>query len=408
MLIGILGLLTLGATVYVSLCALLYFGQSGFIFFPRQNDPQLTALYAANRVEIPATDATLEGWWIENPQAATPAVILYFGGNAEDVLYTATLLRHFNAQRMLVVNYRGYGRSSGEPGQEALFADALAVYEHALGAGVRPENIFVMGRSLGSGVAAMLAGSRPVRAAILITPFDSLAAVASTHYPVIPVRLLLQHPFASIEWARRTQAPALLLAAQRDFVVPARHAQRLFEAWPGKKQLHVLEDVGHNDIESHPEYFRLINEFIAAGLPGSTAACRQNSLMHALGICRYPGAQEPAVPVMRKLCSELEIIKTNHDDAVLAYVRKAAAKLPHGAAGCPERDVLVLLNFADETVDLRIPAGALDAFLENGRLQDRLSGEPLPITPATSIHLEPFDARVLQEPCLAASVDTQR
>src|SRR5678815_2971322 len=75
---------------FVLICALLYFGQERSIFFPRPNDPQLRERYAAQRVEIETTDATLEGWWIENPEATTPAVILYFGGNAEDVLYTAS------------------------------------------------------------------------------------------------------------------------------------------------------------------------------------------------------------------------------------------------------------------------------------------------------------------------------
>lgn len=272
MLTATLGLLMLAATVYGSLCGLLYFKQSGFIFYPRHNDAQLAALYAAHRVEIPADGATLEGWWIENPQAIHDAVILYFGGNAEDVLHTATMFRHLNARRMLVVNYRGYGQSTGKPGQEPLYADALAVYQYVAGTDVRPETIFVMGRSLGSAMASMLAGARPARAAILITPFDSLVEVAATHYPFIPVRLLLQHPFPSIDWAKRSQAPALILAAKHDFIVPARHAQRLFEAWSGKKQIHVLDHVGHNDIETHPDYYRLINEFIAAEVTDAAAA----------------------------------------------------------------------------------------------------------------------------------------
>lgn len=108
----------------------------------------------------------------------------------------------------------------------------------------------------------MLAGARPVRAAILVTPYDSIAAVASGQYPYLPVRLLLRHPFPSTDWAQKTQAPALLLAAERDFVVPATHAQRLFEAWAGAKQIHVLPQTGHNDIEMHPDYYRLINEFL--------------------------------------------------------------------------------------------------------------------------------------------------
>ena len=126
---------------------------------------------AAQRIEIETADAKLEGWWIENAQATTPAVILYFGGNAEDVLYTASTARQIDARAVVVVNYRGYGGSTGKPGQKALYDDGLAIYDYAIKRGVPAEHIVVMGRSLGSGVASMLAGARPVRAAILITPY---------------------------------------------------------------------------------------------------------------------------------------------------------------------------------------------------------------------------------------------
>lgn len=257
-------LLVVAGGGYVLICALLYFGQERSIFFPRPNDAQLRQQYAAHRIEIKTADATLEGWWIENARATTPAVILYFGGNAEDVLYTASTASNIDARAVVVVNYRGYAGSSGKPEQKALYEDGLAIYDYAIKRGVPAEHIVVMGRSLGSGVASMLAGSRPVGAAILVTPYDSLAAVAAGHYPFLPVRLLLRHPFPSTDWAERTRAPALLLAAEHDDVVPATHAQKLFEAWAGPKQIHVLAQAGHNDIETHADYYRLINEFLAA------------------------------------------------------------------------------------------------------------------------------------------------
>ena len=248
---------------YTLICVLLYFGQESSIFFPRQNDQQLRQRFAAERFEIATSGAKLEGWWTENPRATTPAVVLYFGGNAEDVLYTASAASNLDARSVVVVNYRGYGGSSGEPSQQALYEDGLAIYDYAIKRGVAPENIVVMGRSLGSGVASMLAGSRPVRAAILITPFDSLESVAAGHYPFLPVRLLLRHPFPSVDWAQRTKAPALIIAAEQDVVVPAAHARKLFDAWAGKKQFHVLPQTGHNNIEMHPDYYRLIDEFLS-------------------------------------------------------------------------------------------------------------------------------------------------
>ena len=261
---ALITLLLVAGGGFVLICALLYFGQERSIFFPRPNDPQLRQRYETQRVEIETANATLEAWWIENVQATTPAVILYFGGNAEDVLYTASEASSINAHAVVVVNYPGYGGSAGAPGQKALYESGLALYDYAIKRGVPAEHIVVMGRSLGSGVASMLAGERPVGAAVLITPYDSLAAVASGHYPLLPVRLLLRHPFPSTDWASHTHAPALLLAAEHDNVVPAAHAQRLFEAWAGPKQLHVLAQTGHNDIEMHPDYYPLINEFLVA------------------------------------------------------------------------------------------------------------------------------------------------
>jgi uncharacterized protein len=252
---------------YTLICVLLYFGQESSIFFPQPNDPQLRQRFSAERFEITTSGATLEGWWIENPQATTTAVVLYFGGNAEDVLHTASEASNIDARAVVVANYRGYGGSTGEPGQQALYDDGLAIYDYAIKRGVAPEHIVVMGRSLGSGVASMLAGARPVRAAILITPFDSLESVAAGHYPFLPVRLLLRHPFPSTDWAKRTQAPALIVAAEHDSVVPAAHARKLLDAWAGEKQFHVLPQTGHNDIETHPDYYRLVDEFLRAYSP---------------------------------------------------------------------------------------------------------------------------------------------
>jgi uncharacterized protein len=258
------GLIAMLAIAYVALAALLFFTQESAIFFPGPNDAALRQQYEKGRVEIGTRRGeALEGWWIENPAATNGLVILYFGGNAEDVLYTASTLPKLGARRMLVVNYPGYGMSTGRAGQDALYEYGLAIYDYAASEGVQPTDMIVMGRSLGSGVASMLAASRPVKAAILVTPFDSLVAVASRHYPWFPIRLLLRHPFRSHEWARKAKAPALVLGAARDDIIPPSHAQRLAEAWAGKSQLHILPEVGHNDIEANAEYYRRISEFLA-------------------------------------------------------------------------------------------------------------------------------------------------
>lgn len=264
MLHSVLILLGIASAFYIGLCVLLYLQQDRVLFYPGPNDSALLSHWRAGAVEIRTPDARLEGWWAENPASTTPFVILYFGGNAEDVLYTAGMAERFAARRMLVVNYRGYGQTQGAPSQDALYEDGRAIYDYVVNeVGTKPDHIVVMGRSLGSGVASMLAAERQVRAAILITPFESITAVAASHYPIFPVRLLLKHPFDSASFARRTNVPALIIAAAEDNVIPAKHAQALSHVWAGEQSLHVLQGVGHNDLESHPAYFPLINDFLA-------------------------------------------------------------------------------------------------------------------------------------------------
>jgi pimeloyl-ACP methyl ester carboxylesterase len=261
---GLFMLIGVGAALYVLFCLLLYWRQENAIFFPTQNDPSLRRYYEANRIELHGDGATLEGWSIEYPQAKHPGVILYFGGNAEDVLRTASMAAALDVRRVVFFNYRGYGHSTGAPSQTALYADASRIYDYLIRDGVSADRLIVMGRSLGSGMATMLAGSRPVAGVVLVTPFDSLAAVAAEHYPAVPVRLLLRHPFPSLEWAVNARAPALFLVAERDRIIPPSHAQRLFDQWPARKELHLLASRGHNDIDQDSSFYPLIETFIAS------------------------------------------------------------------------------------------------------------------------------------------------
>jgi pimeloyl-ACP methyl ester carboxylesterase len=248
--------------VFVLACVYMYLQQDKFIFYPLQNEPALIERWEKHRVEIPTSDGPLEGWWLENPQATTEKVILYFGGNAEDVLSSAADAK-LNARKVLLSNYRGYGRNAGKPSQRALFADALEIYDYAVRtSGVTSQEIVVMGRSLGSGVATYLASQRSVAAVVLITPYDSIRAVAQSLYPILPIRLLLKHPFPSDTFAPNIKAPLLIVAAEHDQVVPTEHARRLLAAWGGEKTMHLLADASHNDIGQHPDYYRWINEFL--------------------------------------------------------------------------------------------------------------------------------------------------
>ena len=273
----VLPLLYMGVTVFIGLCAVLYLLQERLIFLrqPLVEDTRqaVRELPGVTEIEVAGRDgARLHGWFRqggENAGEPSPrGLVIYFGGNAEEVsgqMFDAEQLAPWS---VAAVNYRGYGLSEGDPGEAALAADAVAVYDRIAARGdVDPDRIVIFGRSLGSGVAVQLAARRPVRAVMLISPFDSLRSIARRQYPIIPVSLLLKHPFDSLALAPRIESPLLVLAGDRDTLIPPALSRRLHDVWAGPKRWELVPGADHNDISSHPRYWPAMREFLASLAP---------------------------------------------------------------------------------------------------------------------------------------------
>ena len=257
-------LVKLGAAVAIGVPLAAYLLQDKLIFQPRPlAEPQRQAI-AARHPEVAdtflqAADGTrLHAWHVKS--AADAPLVLYFGGNAEEVSWMLDELpRRASGAAWLLVDYRGYGSSGGAPSEESLNADALAWYDlfaHT------SSQILAFGRSLGSGVAVRLATERPLDGLILVAPYDSLVEVGKRHYPFLPVGLLLRHRFDSLSLAPRMKAPLLCIAATHDEIIPIEHAKRLYAAWGGPKRWAELA-AGHNSMDDHPVYWSNIQTFIA-------------------------------------------------------------------------------------------------------------------------------------------------
>jgi uncharacterized protein len=242
----------IAAAVAIGVPLLMYLIQDSLVFMPQ---PRRAGENDERSVFIEAADGTrLHAWHVKGEP-----LILYFGGNAEEVSWMLEEgPRRLPGAGWLLVDYRGYGASGGSPSEKALVADALKWFDHVS----RPsQRIYVFGRSLGSGVAVQLAASRPVAGVITIAPYDSLAAVGQHHYPFLPVGLLLKHRFDSIALAPQMKAPLLCLVAERDEVIPAAHSRRLYEAWGGDKRWVELRGAGHNSTDSAPQFWESIRAF---------------------------------------------------------------------------------------------------------------------------------------------------
>lgn len=243
-------------TIYVVFGAILYVMQRSFIYHPT---PDIKHNY--QQIVITNNNVELDVMVLN---AGNSEALIYFGGNAEQVINNADAFeRNLQSQTAYLVNYRGYGRSTGTPTEEGLFTDALAVYDY-----ISPshDRVAVMGRSLGSGVAMYLAVNRDVSHTVLITPYDSVLALAKQQYPIYPMSLMLKDHFDSISLAESVRSPVLVIAGGKDSLIPLNHSKKLVTAI-GKQQvtLVVIDNAGHNNISQFSVYFQRLRSFLGAG-----------------------------------------------------------------------------------------------------------------------------------------------
>jgi pimeloyl-ACP methyl ester carboxylesterase len=192
----------------------------------------------------------LHGWWV--PATGGPRlghVLLLHGnaGNIGDRVPHVELLAAAGFD-VLAFDYRGYGRSSGRPGEQGTYRDARAALAMLLRQdGVDPARVLYLGESLGGAIALELALSSPPAGLILQSAFTSIRDMARAHYPFIP-RSAVPDAYPSVRLIAGLRAPLLCLHGERDEIVPLLYGEALFEAAPEPKAMHVFRDVAHNDV----------------------------------------------------------------------------------------------------------------------------------------------------------------
>ena len=209
---------------------------------------------------------TLHGW-LKHPPAAKPGqrfpLVIVFGGVRRETSWMIDRGDKPERWGWLFMNYRGYGLSGGEPSERVLLEDAGLIYDYAAARpDVDPSNIVLLGRSLGAYFAVGLATTRPVRGAILATPFDSFAALGAERYPWLPVGLLLNGRYDAAAVAPTIKAPALFLLAERDDVTPAERGAALARAWGGPQRTVTLAGARHYGIERRHEFWNAVGDFL--------------------------------------------------------------------------------------------------------------------------------------------------
>lgn len=196
-------------------------------------------------------------------------LVLGFGGNAWNGQDVAEFLHElFPDQDTIAFHYRGYSPSTGEPSAEALLADAPLVYDFAVGR-LKPRRVIAVGFSIGSGVAAALAAQRKLDGLILVTPFDSLKAVAEAMYPWLPIGPFFDHEIDAAGAITKVKAPVAIIAGERDEIIPPALTDALRKQVPDLVLDRTIARAGHNDIYGRSEFHATMREAFEAVLKGT-------------------------------------------------------------------------------------------------------------------------------------------
>ena len=267
---SVLNIVLLPAIAYAVVLLLVFLFQSRLVYFP-QFERELTATPRVvgldyEDVTLHTADAEkLHGWWV--PARDARGAVLIFHGNAGNISHRLDYLTMFNhlGYAVLIIDYRGYGKSTGTPSEAGTYRDADAAWQYLMETRkLKPQDVVVLGESLGGGVATWLAAKYPPRALILASVFTSVPDFGARVYWWLPVRLLARIDYNSRERMPQITAPVLIAHSREDDIVPFAHGEALFAAAREPKQFLVMSG-GHNDgfLFMREEWVAAVGAFLA-------------------------------------------------------------------------------------------------------------------------------------------------
>lgn len=246
-------LLAAAAAAYVLIALYMYVQQRSLQYFPDHaaTPPQALGLSGVAEERVKTPDGETIVLWHAEPKPGQPT-ILFFHGNSGEISSRAERMAYYQAQGFgaLFVSYRGYGASTGTISERGFTTDALTAYDVLIARGVRPEEIAVVGESLGTGVAVQLAALRPVAALALEAPFTAAVDVAAEIYWWLPVGLLMKDQFRSRDVIGKVKAPLLIQHGDADRTIPVAQGRRLFAMANEPKELVIIPGGDHGVIHT--------------------------------------------------------------------------------------------------------------------------------------------------------------
>lgn len=271
--------LGLATAAYLVICLFLYLWQTRMIFFPSAVIETTPANFGMpyEEVWVPVaqsgeaqSEERLHGWWIP---AAGPevGVVLYLHGNGVNIGANVGQSQRFHqlGLSVLLIDYRGYGRSQGLfPNEQRVYQDAEASWQYLLRERqVPPQQLLIYGHSLGGAIAIQLASQHPEAAGLIVqSSFTSIRTMIdrTARFDLFPIDRLLTQRFDSLAKVSQLQMPVLYIHGLADEDVPADMSQTLYAASPDPKQIYLVPMAGHNNVgeTAGDDYLQVIQTFM--------------------------------------------------------------------------------------------------------------------------------------------------
>ncbi len=252
--------------IYIVISVALYYLQDYLLFKPEKLSKDFQFFYD-NQETMEYNLETRDGAVINGvrffPKGESKGVILYLKGNSKSIKgwgkFAVDFTRH--DYNVLMVDYRGFGKSTGRRSQKAIKRDLQLVY-NKIKEQTTEDRIILYGRSLGSGFASKLASMNNPKMLILDAPYYSLTKVTARYMPFMPLSLLIKYPLPTYKWLKYVQCPIHIIHGTDDKLIPYKSSIKLSQVNPKISRLYTVIGGGHKNLNNFESYHKMLGEII--------------------------------------------------------------------------------------------------------------------------------------------------
>jgi alpha-beta hydrolase superfamily lysophospholipase len=256
------------AVIYIAISIALYYLQDYMLFKPEKLPKDFQFDYDNQEFEehnLETRDGAVINGIRFMPKGESKGVVLYLKGNSKSIKgwgkFAVDFTRH--GYNVLMVDYRGFGKSTGRRTQKAIKRDLQEVY-NKLKELTTEDRIILYGRSLGSGFAAKLASMNNPKLLILDAPYYSLTKVTKRYAPFMPLSLLMKYPLPTYKWLKYTQCPIHIIHGTNDKLIPYKSSIKLSKINPKRTKLHTVIGGGHKNLNNFESYHQMLHDILNA------------------------------------------------------------------------------------------------------------------------------------------------